>query len=89
MISEHITSQFFFKNNKNVLNNTTKVYLIEKFALIVSQFAFDRKSFRFLRMNLKTKYIRKKKLKPRRQVLIPSLKEGSRTTNMPQMNACM
>ena len=33
MISEHLTSQFFFKNNKNVLNNTTKFYLIENLHL--------------------------------------------------------
>jgi hypothetical protein len=29
MIYEHMTSQFFFKNNKNVLNNISEFYLIE------------------------------------------------------------
>jgi hypothetical protein len=38
-------------------------------------------------MNLNTKYTRKKKLRPMRQVLIASLKEGSRTAYVPEMNA--
>ena len=38
-------------------------------------------------MNLNTKYTRKKKLKPMRQVLIASPNEDSRTAYVPVMNA--
>jgi hypothetical protein len=38
-------------------------------------------------MNLHTKYTRKKKLRPIRQVLIASPKEGSKTAYVPVMNA--
>ena len=38
-------------------------------------------------MNQNTKNTRKKKLRPRRQVLIASPKEGSRTAYVPVMNA--
>jgi len=36
MFWEHMTSQMFFKNNKNILNNTLIVLFDRKFALIVS-----------------------------------------------------
>jgi len=36
MISEHIKSQFVFKNNKNLKKNTSEFYLIENLGLIVS-----------------------------------------------------
>ena len=35
MISEHMTSPIFFKNNKNVLKITSEFYLIENLELIV------------------------------------------------------
>jgi hypothetical protein len=36
MISDHIMSQIFVKNNNNVLKNTFEFYLIENLELIVS-----------------------------------------------------
>jgi hypothetical protein len=36
MISDHMTLQIFFKNNKSVLKNTSEFYLIENLELIIT-----------------------------------------------------